>query len=237
MDNIINGGEPIYQIVTSTLKQNIIDGSYLPGQILPSVNNLCEMYSASRMTIHKSLKALESEGYIYARPGKGYFVCSPEYNQYNLTFFDDAEDSVLSRIIVIAPPKEVAEVFKLTSHDKVIKVIRNIYRNKLAVACDIRYYPYMKGQPTIESEIDFAIFPELAAAKASPFAFHTHMDISAEPATAQITEYLNCQPGEPLLVARRTLFDIQNQCIGYSIKYMNQIYGALSAESGLQLKK
>ena len=53
----------------------------------------------------------------------------------------------------------------------------------------------------------------------------------------QITEYLNCQPGEPLLVARRTLFDIQNQCIGYSIKYMNQIYGALSAESGLQLKK
>lgn len=235
MNNTANSSEPIYQMVTNTLKKNIIDGHYLPGHILPSVNNLCEIYSASRMTIHKSLKALEAEGYIFSHPGKGYFVSSPQYNHYDLNFFDDENNSVLHRINVITAPDDVASVFGLTSDDMVIKVIRMISHKNTSVACDIRYYPYVKGIPTIESEIDFAVFPELAAAKASPFAFHTHMEISAESAAGQITDNLNCAEGDPLLVVRRTLYDAQNQCIGYSIKYMKSSYGPLSAESGLAL--
>ena len=235
MNYDINCGEPLYQIVLETLKNDIITGKYLPGQILPSVNNLCAFFSASRMTVHKSLKRLETDGYIMARPGKGYFVCSPEYDKYTLTFSEQSEDSKTRKIDVISPP-DVARLFHLSSSDKVVEIVRIITKDGLPVACDIRYCPYVKGTPVIESEIDYAVFPEMAAKKISPFAFHTHLEISVGTASARLSQYLKCSNGEPLLIVQRTLVDSNNQYIGYSAKYMLRSYGNLSAESGLQLK-
>lgn len=194
------------------------------------------MFSASRMTVHKSLKNLEAEGYITARPGKGYFVCSPEYNKYSLSFFDDVENSYMKKIDVITPPEEISRLFHLKTSDKVIEMIRVIFNEEVPVACDIRYCPYVKGSPTIESEIDFAVFPEMASAKTSPFAFHTHMEISAGTASGKLLKYLKCKENEPLLIVKRVLIDSHNQFIGSSIKYMLSSYGCLTAESGLQLK-
>lgn len=236
MNHDINSGEPLYQIVSETIKNDIITGKYLPGQILPSVNSLCDIFSASRMTVHKSLKNLEAEGFIMARPGKGYFVCAPEYDKYTLTFSDEAESTQIRKIDVISPPDEVARIFRLSPSEKVVEMVRVIMKENFPVACDIRYCPYIKGTPVIESEINFAVFPEMAAKKISPFAFHTHLELSVGTASARLSQYLKCNEGEPLLIARRILVDSNHQNIGYSIKYMVRSYGNLLAESGLQLK-
>lgn len=230
-------GEPIYQVIYCNIKNDIITGKLMPGQMLSSENTICKKYSASRMTVHKSLKMLEAEGYIYARPGKGYFVCMPSHNQYELYFQDETDNSVLCHISVVRAAEEVSESLHLPPKGKVIEIIRETVINQKTISCEYRYMPYDKGQPSIESEINFAIFPEMAAAKISPFAFHTHMEISATSATEKLVKRLSCPEGAPLLTVKRTLITTSGQCIAISIKYMLPEYNSLSADSGLQFKR
>lgn len=57
------------------LRKQILDGAILPGDKLPSENELSVQYSVSRQTVRKALQILQNEGYIYAEHGRGTF-CS-----------------------------------------------------------------------------------------------------------------------------------------------------------------
>ncbi len=51
--------KPIYEVIFSDLCDQIIDGKLVPGEILPSENELCARYETSRETVRKGLKRLE----------------------------------------------------------------------------------------------------------------------------------------------------------------------------------
>lgn len=57
------------------LRSKILSGETLPGEKLPSENELSKAYSVSRQTVRKALQILQEEGYIYAEHGRGTF-CS-----------------------------------------------------------------------------------------------------------------------------------------------------------------
>ena len=57
------------------LAQRIISGEFAFGSRFPSLNELCEEYHLSYVTICKAVKFLETEGYLRCQPGIGYFVC------------------------------------------------------------------------------------------------------------------------------------------------------------------
>lgn len=64
-----------YIKLTQDLKQLIFSEEIQPGSQLPSENELALKYQISRHTVRKALSILESEGYIYAKHGRGTF-CS-----------------------------------------------------------------------------------------------------------------------------------------------------------------
>lgn len=64
-----------YSKLAEDLKQLILSGEIVPGDKLPSENELSDKYRISRHTVRKALSILENEGYIYAMHGKGTF-CS-----------------------------------------------------------------------------------------------------------------------------------------------------------------
>ena len=80
--------------------------------------------------------------------------------------------------------------------------------------------------------MNYAVFPEIAAAKKAPFAFHTKMEIGAELPSREIASQLHCPMDTPLLVVYRWLIDKNSRCFGYGIKYMHKEYGRLTAKSG-----
>ncbi len=65
---------PVYLQLKDLLQQQIEQGYYFSHQQLPSERDLCQLHNLSRMTVRKALKALISDGYAYARAGKGTFV-------------------------------------------------------------------------------------------------------------------------------------------------------------------
>ena len=67
----------VYEAIYNKLRNQIFSGKFRPGDLLPSENQLCGEFGASRETVRKGLKALEQEGLIFSRPKVGYFVSTP----------------------------------------------------------------------------------------------------------------------------------------------------------------
>jgi LacI family transcriptional regulator, galactose operon repressor len=68
---------PIYQQIKNILHEDIDQGKYLPGDLLPSVNQLAKMFATSRNTAVKAITDLAQEGVIYCVQGRGSIVNDP----------------------------------------------------------------------------------------------------------------------------------------------------------------
>ncbi len=68
------GRVPQYRRLYEILKRHIAEGIYREGDLLPSENELCQLYSMTRPTVRQSLGKLAGEGYITKHQGKGSIV-------------------------------------------------------------------------------------------------------------------------------------------------------------------
>ena len=71
-------GRCLYEQIYEHIRKEIREGKLLAGEKLPSTRSLAEYLQISRSTVDYAYEQLLSEGYIEARPYKGYFVCPGE---------------------------------------------------------------------------------------------------------------------------------------------------------------
>lgn len=65
---------PQYRKLYEILRKHIIDGVYKEGDLLPSENELCQLYDLTRPTVRQSLSTLANDGFIRKHQGKGSIV-------------------------------------------------------------------------------------------------------------------------------------------------------------------
>ena len=65
---------PVYQQIKDIISEDIDQGKYKPGDLLPSVNQLAKMFATSRNTAVKAVADLAQEGKIHCVQGKGSVV-------------------------------------------------------------------------------------------------------------------------------------------------------------------
>lgn len=65
---------PHYRVVYETLRKQIENGTYLPGDLLPSENELSSLYNVARPTVRNALERLVVDGFIQKQQGKGSIV-------------------------------------------------------------------------------------------------------------------------------------------------------------------
>ena len=68
---------PLYHQLRMALLDRIGAGEFRPGDPLPSERQLAADYEVSRITVIQALKALEQEGVVERRQGRGTFVVEP----------------------------------------------------------------------------------------------------------------------------------------------------------------
>lgn len=72
---ISNSSEkPIYEQITSQMKQMIITGELEAGSLLPSMRTLAKELRISVITTKRAYEDLERDGFIYTVVGKGSYV-------------------------------------------------------------------------------------------------------------------------------------------------------------------
>ncbi|MBU9728842.1 GntR family transcriptional regulator [Diplocloster modestus] len=69
-----SSGKPIYEQITSQIKNMIVAGELKPGEALPSMRLLAKELRISVITTKRAYEDLERDGYIYSVVGKGSFV-------------------------------------------------------------------------------------------------------------------------------------------------------------------
>jgi len=67
---------PQHRRLYEILRKHITDSVYIEGDLLPSENELCQLYGMTRPTVRQSLSALANGGYISKHQGKGSIVHS-----------------------------------------------------------------------------------------------------------------------------------------------------------------
>jgi GntR family transcriptional regulator/GntR family frlABCD operon transcriptional regulator len=65
---------PQHRKLYEILRKHISDGVYKEGDLLPSENELCQLYGMTRPTVRQSLSSLANDGYIRKHQGKGSIV-------------------------------------------------------------------------------------------------------------------------------------------------------------------
>jgi len=77
------GRIPIYLEIAQSLKEQILNGDYAPGDLLPSERILCEMMSVERATVRRSLDVLVQQGFITKIAGLGTRVLQQHQSELN----------------------------------------------------------------------------------------------------------------------------------------------------------
>ena len=78
MDIIIsnNTSKPIYEQITSQIKQMIMTGELKPGESIPSMRSLAKSLHISVITVQRAYEDLQRDGFIETTIGRGRFVSS-----------------------------------------------------------------------------------------------------------------------------------------------------------------
>ncbi len=77
----IRRNEQLPARIASEIVRQITDGSFLPGQKLPTEHNLAQSFGVSRSVIREAIAQLRNEGLIETRQGVGAFVTEPDRRQ------------------------------------------------------------------------------------------------------------------------------------------------------------
>jgi len=68
------GNIPRHRRLYELLRKHITEGVYKEGDLLPSENELCQLYGMTRPTVRQALSTLTNDGYISRHQGKGSIV-------------------------------------------------------------------------------------------------------------------------------------------------------------------
>ncbi|MEM9597558.1 MAG: histidine utilization repressor [Acidobacteriota bacterium] len=84
---------PLYQQIKDRIMARIQSGDWAPGRRIPSENAIVRELGVSRMTVHRALRELASEGYLLRVAGVGTFVAEAP-RQTSLVELRDIADEV-----------------------------------------------------------------------------------------------------------------------------------------------
>src|SRR5919204_5771961 len=73
------GRAPLYSRLRQALRERVTSGEWRPGDQLPTISQLGELYGVSRITVVQALDALAREGLLVRWQGKGVFVSQPRF--------------------------------------------------------------------------------------------------------------------------------------------------------------
>ena len=224
------GKIPQHKRLYEILRKHIIEGVYSEGDLLPSENELCQLYGMTRPTVRQSLSALANDGYISRHQGKGSLVhhLPREIGILSVSGTTSAvgDRNLKTRIIVkpvIVPWKEDF-MFPLS---KLEKESGCVYMERLRLLDDIPIFYDI-------SYIDNINLPRITSRKfenRSLFRIlreHYQIEIKggeqrikAIPASLKISRFLQIKKGEPVLHLERKMETNNSGLFLYSSIFCN----------------
>lgn len=215
--------QPLHLTISEKLLAEIEDGTYPPGEQLPSETQLMTRFDVSRITIRRAIANLSNQGLVDAYRGRGVFVREQRKVQYRLAnplvFFEEdlAQQGVTSSIQnlsfeEVTPPEAVRKILNLTG-STVFKQQKVLLIDDSPAALDISYilpdYGYAYGEQ-LQAQMTFPTLEQNGI-------IIDRIDASFESAHAshELSQHLDLPLGSPLLTYRYTAYTAGDRPVVY----------------------
>ena len=122
MDILItnSSNKPIYEQISSQLKNFIISGVLKENELLPSIRSLAKELRISVITTQRAYYELEKDGFIITVPGKGCYVA-----KMNAEFYREQQNKLVEEHLLNAI--ESARLAAITE-EEVMKMLSILYK-------------------------------------------------------------------------------------------------------------
>jgi GntR family transcriptional regulator len=113
--------EPLQGQIVRQIRAKILAGELAAGVDLPSIRGLASDQHISVITVQRAYEALEREGLIHSRRGKGFFVS--ELSK------DGRKGMAKERLREVLEPKIKVALAEGLSKEEIIKIVGNIFKD------------------------------------------------------------------------------------------------------------
>lgn len=220
---------PLYTQLVGIVKRNISAGTLNTGDLLPSESELCRTFDISRSTVRQAIGALESEGLVVRKQGRGTFVAEPKVRRRTENIYSFTSEvssmgmtpsSTLVGFEVITPTPDIVKVLELSSAESEVyrfTRIRNVNGEPLIL--ETSFYPKY-------------IYPKLTRELLQTHSFYSLLyDVGVVPANAvdsyeaviigrQESELLGCKPGSCGFFVQRRTYNESGICYEFTQSLM-----------------
>jgi len=230
---------PLYVQVKDSLVRRLIDGAWLPGQMIPSEMELAREIGVSQGTIRKALDAMTAENLLVRRQGRGTYVAEPEEGRLLFQFFrlasDDGERAFpTSRFLSrTTAPASAAErtALRLDEAARVVRIerVRSLLDHPILVETISLPHDRFAVVEAIE-DLPNNVY-RLYSQKWGITIARAAERLKAIGATAEDAAELGCQPGTPLLEIARVAYDLEgspvelrvSRCLTDTVHYASEL--------------
>lgn len=207
-------GMPSYIPIYNQLYEDIVNGVYEKGSLLPSEHLLAEKYHVSRNTLRQALTILNQDGYIYKKQGKGTFVSYDSAKKQKDKIYNFLSEDALEKITDIHAdhniglPTKIAQIKLHLADGEEVLASNNVYvgengpigQSFLQIPLNV----LAENQIDTKNEEQLLEFMNKGVYR---LAAGSEMSVQLMEADEQVVPFLGIEPGTPLLHFEQLLFD------------------------------
>lgn len=213
---------PVYYRLAEDIKQQIESGELKHGDLIPTEAQLGEKYGISRMTVRQGIGLLTEAGLIETVKGKGSFVTRPQLNQLVIDFKRTGDSNAILKyklleVKLVRDNPEFANELGFAENAKVITVKRLVYKDDQPAAIEEKFLLYQKGSPLLETQLEYADFPELVAKHQDSVPVRNDMVISVDLLSPGQSKLLETEQGLPAMVIKQVIYSNDDKPLGISM--------------------
>jgi len=218
------GRAPLYARLRQAIRDRVVSGEWRPGDQIPTIRQLGELYGVSRITVVQALDTLAHEGLLIRWQGKGIFIGEPRVAEPRIPLLSFTEETVArgatpsSRTLRLrlepATPGLMARL-DLKPHEQVVLLERLRLVNGSPLALQQAYLPEHCVPGLVEqSEPIESLYETLANTYGvlPTNAFESYEPIRLSSDQARLLE---TRPGAPAFHVDRTISDQHGRTIEF----------------------
>ena len=220
---------PLYYSLKNIIKNEIDNGNYPPGSMIPTENEISNIFKISRTTVRQAILELVQEGKLYRIRSKGTFIAKPKIIQgISNTYLNGREQTLLTNRIpstivlefkVVTMPDFMLEICSGDSDSKAIFLYRKRLADNEPIMRNISYMSYDKCSFVLNEDFSKKTIHEVLNSNANTQINRIERIIESVPAGPEDEKVLDMEIGSPVQKIITMRYNSKDELLEYSFSY------------------
>lgn len=215
----------LYLQIIDALTARIEAGELAPGDMVPSERELSKQLQVSRMTVRHALNAMHVRGLLTRRQGRGTFVAAPKLEEPTDVFLSFSESMArkgitpgarLLHLERMPATRSLAAELHIGLGQDVYYVNRLRLANQEPLVIEHSYFPAALFPHLDEQDLESQSIYHLLETVYGVNLAHASQSYEPTAASEEESKLLKIPVGAPLMLIRRTAFDVRERPIEYA---------------------